>query len=172
MKTSQLLIAISLLLALRGFAQDEPAINPYDGSSYFETHLAVVAGYNIHKNHFIEAGFAYKRNGVVGHHPSTLIYALTSEFRISEDFVWGLKAGAWMGGGVAGMNLGANIINYTDFTRSAFCLRPEIGFGFASFRVVYGYNFALTNRGELPINTHNFALILILNVKKLSHVDG
>jgi len=134
---------------------------------YMQKHMAIVTGYQIQRNHFAEIGVEIMKDGIVGHHPSTLIYGLSNELKLSSDFIWGLKAGVWMGGGIAGLNMGLNLINYTDFQESSLRLRPEIGIGFSVFRVVYGYNFALTNRGFNGINTHNFALNIMLKVKTL-----
>ena len=72
-----------------------------------------------------------------------------------------------MGGGVAGMNIGLNIINYTDFRENSFCLRPEIGVGFGVFRIVYGYNFAITNKDFEGINRHNFGLNIMFKLKTI-----
>ena len=76
----------------------------------------------------------------------------------------GLKAGFWIGNGY---NLGINIINYSDFKESALRFRPEIGFGFGIFRIVYGYNLVLTNKDFTGINNHNFGLNVMIDLRKL-----
>ena len=65
------------------------------------------------------------------------------------------------------MNMGLNLINYTDFQENSLRLRPEIGIGFGVFRIVYGYNFALTNKYFEGINKHNFGLNIMLKIKTL-----
>lgn len=134
---------------------------------YMKTDLSLLTGYQLHSEHFAEIGIGVMRDGVVGHHPSTMIYGVTNEFIMSNDFVWGLKAGLWLGGGVGGMNIGLNLINYTDFESNTIRFRPEIGMGFSSFRIVYGYNLAITNKDFDGINTHNFTLNIILKMKTL-----
>jgi hypothetical protein len=129
--------------------------------------LTIITGYQIQKNHFAEIGIGIMKDGVVGHHPSTLIYGLSNELKLSSNFIWGLKAGVWMGGGVAGMNRGLNLINYTDFQENSLRFRPEIGMGFGVFRIVYGYNFAITNKDFNRINKHNFGLNIMLKIKTL-----
>lgn len=68
-------------------------------------------------------------------------------------------------GGVGGMNVGLNLINYTNFKSNAIRFRPEIGFGFGFFRIVYGYNFAITNKHFEGINKHNVGLNIMIKLK-------
>lgn len=134
---------------------------------YMKKDLVMITGYQMQRNHFGEIGIGIMKNGIIGHHPSTLIYGLSNELKLSNDFLWGLKAGLWMGGGVSGMNLGFNLINYTDFQENSLRFRPEIGIGFGVFRIVYGFNFVLINKGFNGINKHNFGLNIMLKLKTL-----
>jgi hypothetical protein len=169
MKNLLLLILTILITPSLGFGQsgsltvDDSIHHQY----YIKKDLTLITGYQIQKNHFAEIGIGIMKDGVVGHHPSTLIYGISNELKISNDFVWGLKAGLWLGGGVAGMNLGLNLINYTDFNENSLRFRPEIGMGFGVFRIVYGYNLAITNKNFVGINKHNFGLNIMLKLKTL-----
>ena len=152
------------------FAQSDSLENDYSNYNcphYFKKDIALITGYQLQKSHFVEIGIGIMKDEVGTHHPSTLIYGISNEFKLSSDFIWGLKVGFWMGGGAAGMNLGANLINYTNFTENSIRFRPEIGVGFNHFRIVYGYNLALTNKNFEGINRHNFGLNIILNLKTI-----
>ena len=95
--------------------------------------------------------------------PFTEVWNLSNELKLNDDFIWGLKAGLWKGGGVGGINLGLNLIHYTDFEESTLRFRPEAGIGFGSFRAVYGYNLAITNKDFTSINKHNFGINYMIN---------
>lgn len=135
--------------------------------SYFEKKVCLITGYQIHKNHIGELGLGIIKNGVVGHHPSTMIYGISNEFNLNNDFVWGQKIGIWFSGG---MCLGLNLINYTNLKSNAIRFRPEYGFGFNIFRVVYGYNFTITNKEFENINKHIFQINIMINLKHLKTI--
>jgi hypothetical protein len=85
---------ILLVLAFFSFqAYGQKPINHVKDSlanqSYFTTDLALITGYQIHKNHFAEFGIGIKRDGIVGHHPSTIIYGVANEIKLDNDFIWG-----------------------------------------------------------------------------------
>ena len=171
MKRCKLFIIASLLFLCTQFTfgQTNPPIQE-DSLSYhlyMKKSLVLVSGYHLHQHHFGEIGIGIMNDGIVGHHPSTTVYELSNELKFSQDFVWGLKTGAWIGGGVAGMNMGFNLINYTDFKENTLRFRPEIGMGFGIFRLVYGYNLTLTNKGFKGINTHNFGLNIMPALKTI-----
>ena len=128
--------------------------------------LALITGYQLQKNHFAEIGVGIINDGVAGHQPIAVIYGISNEFKLDkhEDLIWGLKMGFWLNGGYS---MGVNIINYTDFNSSTLRFRPEIGIGVSIFRIVYGYNFAITNKEFMGINTHNFTINLLLKVKTI-----
>ncbi|MBR9861466.1 hypothetical protein GYB22_12130 [bacterium] len=127
--------------------------------------LVLITGYQMHQNHYAELGIGIMHDGVVGYHPSTTIYGISNEIRISKDPIWGLKAGIWLGGGVGAMNIGLNLINYTNFKQNSLRFRPEIGLGFSFVRLVYGYNIAITQKEFQGVNSHNFTLNIMLNLK-------
>ena len=132
--------------------------------------LSLITGFQSGFHNFAEIGIGIK-NDVIGlPHPSTSIIAISNEFRYDNNFVWGMKFGAWSGGGVGGTNIGINLINYTDFKENAIRFRPEIGLGFGGFRMVYGYNFSLVNKEFDKINSHLFGIHLLFDLKKLQEV--
>lgn len=166
MKLLRIFFLILSFIPKIGFGQSE-SLNANDSiylQYYMKKDLTIITGYQIQKNHFAEIGIGIMKDGVVGHHPSTLIYGLSNEFKLSNDFIWGLKAGIWVGNGY---NFGLNIINYTDFKENALRFRPEIGMGFGVFRIVYGFNFAITNKEFEGVNKHNFGLNIMLKLKTL-----
>lgn len=130
--------------------------------------IALITGYQVHKNHFAEIGIGIKRHETFGIHSNTLVYGISNEIKLSNDFIWGLKASVW--GGTTGINLGLNLINYTNFDKSTLRFRPEIGSGTDSFRFFYGYNLAITNKNFEGINRHNFGLNIILNLKTIEEI--
>lgn len=165
MKLLEILI-LTMLIPVLGYSQSASLkINDSISHQYYrKKELTIITGYQLQKNHFAEIGIGIMKDGVVGYHPSTLIYGLSNELKLSNDFIWGLKAGLWMGGG---MNIGLNLVNYTDFQENSLRFRPEVGIGFGIFRMVYGYNLAIINKGFDGINTHNFGLNIMLKLKRL-----
>ncbi|MFT5915859.1 MAG: hypothetical protein ACI81T_002362 [Bacteroidia bacterium] len=166
MKIHSICIFVCCLVPFPGLGQAKnSSLNDSTHYQYYiKKDLTFITGYQIQNKHFAEIGIGVIKDGVIGYHPSTLIYGISNEIRISDDFVWGLKTGLWMGGG---MNLGLNLIHYTDFSDSSLRFRPEIGLGLGVFRIVYGYNFTLTNKEFSGINKHNFGLNIMLKVKSL-----
>ena len=133
-----------------------------------QEHLTIITGFQSGTYSFAEIGIGYKRDSFYGHHMATAILGISNELKLNKDFVWGLKVGAWSGGG-AGTNVGLNLVNYTDFQNNSIRFRPEVGFGFGYFRMIYGYNFAITNKDFQGINEHLFGINIMLDIKE---VDG
>src|SRR5690606_2013571 len=61
---------------------------------------------------------------------------------------------------------GLNTIYYTDFDDGALVFRPEIGFGLSGFKLVYGYNWNLTNKEFRGINSNFVGLTYVLPFKR------
>src|SRR5215211_4636070 len=117
---------------------------------YAEKTLCLVAGgaYGSGYNKdfgLLDIGIAINKDGSAGHHPATAVFFASNEFILSNKLVLGPKIGVWGGGGAAGMAMGLNMIFYTDFGQGSLVFRPEVGFGFGHFKVVYGYNARLVN---------------------------
>ncbi|NME72801.1 hypothetical protein [Flammeovirga aprica] len=133
--------------------------------------VALITGFQIQRNKFAELGVAIMNDGVEGYHMATSIVGITNEFKVHDEFVWGLKVGGWIGGGVGAMNMGLNIINYTNFKENSLRFRPEIGLGVSKFRLVYGYNLAITNKEFKGINEHNFTMHIMFDLFKLKEEE-
>lgn len=123
-----------------------------------ETSLALITGYQGFKNHFLELGIGARKDWIVGHHPLTMVYGVSGEFKLHDDFIGAVKGTISIGGGASGMNLGLNLVNYVSANSSSFRFRPEIGVGVRLFRIVYGYNVAFTNENFPGISQHVFTL--------------
>ena len=136
-----------------------------------ERHISILGGYNFWKNHYGELGLALNQYGRVGHHPAAWAYFVSSEIRVGENMVIGPKIGAWIGGGSGGLALGLNLIYYTDFVESSLRLRPEIGMGFGRWKVVYGYNIPLMNKGFEAVNKSVISLAYLLGIKKTKTIQ-
>lgn len=138
---------------------------------YLEKKVSIITGYQLQQNQFLELGIAIKDHGVNGPHSFTTIYGISNELKFISggEFIWGLKTGIWAGDGY---NMGLNLINYTDFEESTLRLRPEIGMGWNFFRLVYGYNSALTNSEFKGINKHNLAINFTIGIKTLKTIGS
>jgi hypothetical protein len=136
----------------------------------FEKFVSVLTGFNYWHHGFAEVGVAVNKYGITGHHPAAWAYFVSNEVRVDKRLIIGPKIGCWGGGGAAGMAMGLNMIWYTDFDNSSLRFRPEIGMGFDRFKVVYGYNIALTNSSFQGINTHNASVVVLWGVKKLKTI--
>lgn len=172
MKNLLSLIASLLIYCLSfsvSFAQsDSLENNNINHHFYTQKDISLIAGYQLQKNHFAEIGIGVTRIESFGRHGNILIYGISNELKLSNDFIWGLKTGIYFGG-IIGMNMGLNVIRYTDFNESTLQIRPEIGVGTYFFRLVYGYNFTITNKNFEGINKHNFGLNILLNLKTIKH---
>lgn len=142
---------------------DYPLVEVHDSvkiMSYgFDNVIGGVAGYSLGKYSYGEIGLSLNSS----HHLFSFIRYIGSEFKIGSDFILGPKIGVWISGGMA---FGLNAIYYTDFDDGAFVLRPEIGFGLLGFKLVYGYNWNLTNKDFMGINTHFAGITFSFPFKK------
>jgi hypothetical protein len=103
----------------------------------------------------------------MSHHPFSSAYFASTELKFGDKFIIGPKIGAWASGGLGAMAMGVNMIYYTDFNNASVVFRPEIGFGYQSFKLVYGYN-AIVSKNKLDgINRHLGSVIYCFKLKKL-----
>lgn len=132
-----------------------------------ERSLNLLAGISFGKNVFADIGVSRNNNAIVGYHPFSTAYFLSTEIKPGERFIIGPKAGAWIAGGSGAMAIGINMIYYTDFDNNSWAFRPEIGFGFDNFKLVYGYN-AILSKYKLPgINRHLGSFVCYFKIKQL-----
>lgn len=159
-------LALWILCSANARAQDSlswPKRNNLEMTRYF----SLVTGYQFGKRHFAELGVAVNEYGRKGWHPIAKAYYISSEIKFDNKLLIGPKVGCWFGGGLA---LGASLIYYTDFSAAALRLRPEIGSGFQNWRIVYGYNIPLTNRGFQGINKSHVSIVFMFGLKKLKTI--
>jgi hypothetical protein len=133
--------------------------------------LSLLIGYNGLINPFGEIGISRNRLDIVGAHPLGRSYFVSTEVKFDDRIIIGPKIGGWFGGGVGAIAMGLNTVVYTDFEDTSWRLRPEVGFGLASFKIVYGYNFSITNKDFRGINDHNFSLVVLLPLKTIKAAE-
>ena len=129
--------------------------------------VGLLTGVTFGKNTFIDIGISRNSNTVIGHHPFSSAYFASTELKLGDKFIIGPKVGAWAAGGVGGIAMGLNMIYYTDFDNASLVFRPEIGFGFQSFKLVYGYNAILTRHKLDGINRSLGGVIYCFRFKGL-----
>lgn len=166
-----LVLPLFLLINVQGVSQvkDSAATNINHGViNPFELHQAIAAviGFQGIGEQFLELGIAYNRYGESSGYPFWVVINSSLEINLLEPENIGFKLGAYVGSGI---NVGLNLIQYTNFSEGTFVVRPEIGTGFLQHfvRLVYGFNSALVNREFSSRNRHNFALSFILNAHKI-----
>ena len=136
-----------------------------------EERLSLLIAYNGIEKHFGEIGIARNRLDGVGYHMLGWTYFISTEVMFHNNLVVGPKLGGWVGGGVSAFALGLNAIVYTDFEETSWRLRPELGCGLDFFKIVYGYNYAITNKDFEGINNHNFSLVFLLRLRAIKSVE-
>jgi len=129
--------------------------------------VGLLTGVVFGKNTFIDIGISKNSNTVVGHHPFSSAYFVSTEVKPSDKFIIGPKIGAWAAGGVGGIAMGLNMIYYTDFDKASLVFRPEVGFGFQRFKLVYGYNAILTTHKLAGINRSLGGVVYCFRFKRL-----
>ena len=127
--------------------------------------FSLLVGYNGWTYSFAEFGFAINQYGQKGNHLTAWAYHISSEIKIDDKLMIGYKIGAWTD--VRIFAVGINTIYYTNFTSNALRLRPEIGFGYGKWKIVYGYNIPLTNKEFPGINKNNIAVAYLFKLKRL-----
>ena len=128
--------------------------------------LSLITGYQTgsSNSNFIEIGLGIKKE-TWNHHPAHGVVRFSNELLFADKFVWGVKVGANFGTGM--MDLGVNLINYTNFEENSIRFRPEFGLGFGRFRLYYGYNLPITNKNFLDVNDHLIGINLLFDLKDL-----
>lgn len=114
-----------------------------------ERYSALLIGLSVGSYFNGEVGFARITNKRVGIEPVTWGWLVSDEIRFTNKLLMGPKIGVWGGNGTG---LGLNMIYYTDFGNGTLVFRPEIGAAIFNFKLLYGYNFKLTNTAFNGIN--------------------
>lgn len=128
--------------------------------------LSLITGYQTgsSNSNFVEIGLGIKRE-IWNHHPTHGVLRFSNELLFVNNFVWGAKVGANFGTGM--MDIGINLVNYTNFEENSIRFRPEFGLGFGKFRLYYGYNVSITNKDFEDINEHLIGVNILLDIKDL-----
>lgn len=169
-KYPRLLLKIKLLfilITLSAFANAQTPDTILPKKVVAERSLRLLTGFSFGKKTFADIGISKNSNAVVGPHPFFSAYFISCEIKPGDNFILGPKVGAWIAGGVGGVAMGVNTIYYTDFEKGSLAFRPEIGFGFGNFKLVYGYNAILTKRKLDGINSHVGSVVYCFRLKKL-----
>ena len=124
--------------------------------------LSLLTGFNQGYYGFADIGLELNKTGATAIHDISVSYSVSNEIKISNKTTFGPKIGVWVAAGPA---VGLNLIYYTDFSNSSLVLRPEIGLGVTNFKLVYGYNFKLTNALQ-TINTNIIEVIYCFSFRK------
>jgi hypothetical protein len=138
---------------------------------YKKKYISILAGYNFWRYHYAEFGIAMNSEESGGVHSYYSATFVSCEIKIDNKLQIGPKIGGWLSGGMSGMAMGLNLIYYTDFDQASLRLRPEIGFGMGGFKMVYGYNFRITNKDYKDLNTHVISFAYLIKLKKLKTID-
>lgn len=117
----------------------------------------------------MELGIGRSAYGVV-HHPYGVSYYLGAEMCVDRPGPYGVKAGAYVTGGMA---MGVQYIHYMEMEGSAAMevLRPEIGIGLFKFKMTYAYNWRLTKPRIDGVSTHMLSLSYAFRLKRLPRDD-
>ncbi|MCC5936174.1 MAG: hypothetical protein JJU34_02725 [Lunatimonas sp.] len=161
-----LFVLLSILFYQVARAQDSLHLNK---GTFKE--LGFIAGYNYNfedsnsrNYHLLEFGLI-KSTYNNYHHPISSSIYFSNEFGLNtKNFIWGPKAGAYVGFWM--FTFGAETIYYSDFHQGSLRLVPYLGIGGHLFKLTINPHLKLINKDFLP-NTGNFNLtIRSLIVKK------
>ena len=122
----------------------------------------ITAGIGLNRNVNIILGYGRAVYGLVGYHhwSFTNIYVGSEFLYQNGNFLVAPKISAWANGGSAGMAMGLNLLYYTNFSHyNNLVFRPEIGFGFGKFKLVWGYNISLNRTAFDMIRRNNISFV-------------
>ena len=131
--------------------------------------FALLVGYNYNRNHFGELGIVrgWRCNYdspceemIAG--PLFYYYSsFSSEFIIDKSFIICPKLGYHFVFGFIGV--GISVLDYTDFNKHNFGIRPEVGWSLGGIiGGYYGYNLTL-NETLFNVTTHNIGIKVIVS---------
>lgn len=164
LKFQLLLILTILFFSAHGQLADTTKVR----ETVVERSIGLLTGVTFGKSTFFDIGVSRNSNTAVGYHPFSSAFFASTELKFGDKFIIGPKIGAWAAGGAGGMAMGLNMIYYTDFDNASLVFRPEIGFGFESFKFVYGYNAILTSHKLAGVNRNLGSIIYCFKLKRLN----
>ena len=180
MKNILLTLLITLFLGPPLLAQTPPnqtasTQTPPDSTRelIYRKDRGVLVGHNFWQNHFVEVGVSIRTWKKTDLSNVVRTFYFSNEFRLGSTLITAQKLGMWRRGDIRPLLIGAALIHYTDFNRSAFALKPEIGFGSKQFKLTYGTHIIPFGDNLLPINTNevSFAFFIPLKTKRIVFQD-
>ncbi len=129
--------------------------------------FAALAGYNYNRRNWAEIGLVRGYRSNYDHDPSLIAsemfysYAfVSSEFLLENTFIMCPKFGYHIVFAV--LDLGVQVIDYTDLRIHKFGIQPEVGISLGGMAgVYYRYNIT-TNRDAFDISNHNIGIKIII----------
>lgn len=129
--------------------------------------FAGLVGYNYNHRHWAEVGLVRGYRSNYDYDPSMIAsemfysYAfVSSEFLLENTFIMCPKFGYHVV--LAVLDVGIQVIDYTDFHTHKFGLQPEIGLSLGGMIGAY-YRYSLTtNKDAFDISNHNFGIKIII----------
>lgn len=129
--------------------------------------FAGLVGYNYNHRNWTELGLVRGYRANYDHAPSMIAtemfytYAfVSSEFLLENTFIMCPKLGYHIVFFV--LDIGVQVIDYTDFNTHKFGIQPEAGLSFAGvLGAYYRYNLT-TNKDAFDISNHNFGIKVII----------
>lgn len=174
--TKTVFILIIILSSFYAFSQGNAKTLPWKD---LKRDFSILIGYNVWNNHFAEIGLAVNQYGYTQvdniksrsfHHEPAWAYYVANEIKIDKKTLIGPKIGGWFIKNQGFTGLGMNLIYYTDFNNSSLRIRPEVGLLSGALKVVYGYNFAPTNKDFKGINRSNISIVWLQKVKRIKTI--
>ena len=129
----------------------------------------ILIGYHFQNDSNIELGIGLVQLGVGEFHPFFKTTSFSIELTLENDFIFAPQLSFWSHKRLSSMTKGINFAFYSKFEDASFSfvVRPEIGIMKSYFfRLVYGYNFKVTNREFEGINTHDLSIRFFLLIKE------
>jgi hypothetical protein len=129
--------------------------------------FAGLIGYNYNHRHWAELGLVRGYRSNYDHDPSLigeeLFYSyafVSSEFLMENTFIVCPKFGYHIV--LAMLDVGVQVIDYTDFHTHKFGIQPEVGLSFGGVLGAY-YRYSLTtNKDAFNISNHNIGIKIIV----------
>ena len=112
-----------------------------------ENYLTVEPMFSFAKSNELSVNFGYSKHKFLDEYPAATwgpTIGVGALFQENRNLLVGKMGYAWYDFGYFGTRL--NAVYYTDFNKSQFAFRPEVGFSAMGwFNVLYGYNINLKN---------------------------
>ncbi|MCP4522237.1 MAG: hypothetical protein GY827_11195 [Cytophagales bacterium] len=162
-----LLNTVSIFYAIGG----ENSLSLHNKSNHIilgSTHsvYGIATGVHLNKHPMIELGYSKYSYGQVSSYGSS--YTLENYF--INDLIIAPKANYWAN--LFGVNVGFSVPWYFNFHGdNSIKFRPEIGIGYAAFKINYSANISITNRDMKNIGTHFLSINYYIRLKEKEKLE-